>query len=192
MNGLTRPENFVSPNDKRLIVVSLFVASACVFGISSPLGTGLINQSIMDAITLPVGIIMLGISILMYFGIHVNQQHKFDELVRERNRRMSSIAIKKLLYRCRFRSDEDGTQWEMTNANNFNWSKAKMLVERTHDGESITEKIDLGPVPMGTTVTVKAQLVDIELARWRVMVVSKEGQLVDFPDRWQESEHSFQ
>ena len=155
------------------------------------MGAGFINQSLMDAITLPVGIIMLVVPLLMYFGIHVNQQHKFDDLVRERNRRQATTAVTKLLYRSRFRGDESGTQWEITNANNFPWNGAKMLIERTFDGERLTEKVDLGAVPTGSTVTVEANLVDIETARWRIMVISKEGQLVDFPDHWREEALSF-
>ena len=187
MKGITKPDNFITSRDKILIFSSLGVVILCTVALSNPFTSAILNAPLLKLIPPYLAVIMFLIPFAMYYGIHINQQVKFNDLLIERQTEEKLRKKHKLLFHCRFTSDEKGTVWEITNANKFGWHNAKLFIERTFEGEKITRKLTIGDLPTEQKIRLEADLVDIECARWRVMVISKEGQSIDFPDRMKQS-----
>ena len=187
MSGLTKPKHWVTPADMRLIWLASFVSAVLLLPHLFLTAEQIYAQPLLRAITFPVALLMTLLPLAMYWGIHLNQQVKFEEKAEATRRRRASQQTGKLLCRCRFQNNSEGTVWELTNANPFHWTQAQFFIERVAHEEKETEKLQLGNVTAGHTLLLHSQLEQRDGARWRILIVSHEGQLLDFPERWVES-----
>lgn len=160
--------------DRTLTIASLAIAAACATQIGA-----------LGAIPVAIALLMLPLAVGMLAAISYSNQEEYDQQLIVRQQIHTTLLDRKILFRSRFRPLEgSGTQWEIRNANPYSWHNAKLLIERVDRDGKHTERVNLGQVNPNQTVSVEAELPIAPTARWRVMVICQEGQMVDFPSRW--------
>lgn len=183
--GPRRPDSHINQGDKLSVLVVAMICLASTMAISLPILSSAppINAVFLKAIPLAVGVIMFLLPVGIWIGTHINQEAKYVEYEMEQNRLRNKANSLKILFRSQYRPEEDGTFWEITNANKFSWTQAKLLIEREHAGVRVCEKHRLGDVGPGQVINFESDLEEKECAKWRIMILTSESQLIDFPDK---------
>lgn len=187
-----KPESFVTPKDKVILWVSIFLAVAFTVGILNPFAyfTKTFNAALLQAVPLEVALVIFVIPIFMYFSIETMEKCYFRELLLQKGRQRELFKKKqKVTITARYREFNDDTKWELSNRSMFGWTNAKFLIEREHQGKIVTEKHDLGEIPRMQRVSIDSKLTCFPGSKWRVMVLSEEGHCIDFPERQETTEY---
>lgn len=184
---LEKPESYVTNNDRNIVYWSLFIAILCTLPLIDPFSyfTSFFNADLLRAIPLKLGLLFFILPLAIYYGIMTMERCYFNELIKQEGRRVELFKKRqKIHFTARYRVIDDlHTNWELTNRSAFSWSNCKFLVERTHNGEVLTEKKELGTVPQMRRVSLRSELSCPSGAVWRVMVLSEEGHCIDYPER---------
>ena len=122
----------------------------------------------------------------MYSGIALARATRAYHEHADQRRNSKQAEASRIRFKCFYRPNLEGTDWMITNRNNFPWHHAKLIIERTANGQLSTEKFDLGELPPLGRVTVQASLTEDTQVRWRVMIITQDGKRADLPTRWQQ------
>lgn len=190
MSKPVRPKDFVPAEDRLTVRITALLAIITLLAVfTAQEGSPLLYLA--KIIPLPVALVALILPFAMYRGIHLGQEFIFRSQRLEEQRRNQCPNKGRLLLRARFKPADSGTTWEILNANNFGWTAARLLIERQHNGAQSTQKIELGDLESHRKREITCQLEDQVGARWRILAISREGQMVDFPDRWDDRDYQF-
>jgi len=169
-----------------MIWVILFIGLASTLAISDPFSIfpSNFNHALLQAIPPRVGILILTLPIIAFFGLNVMEKCYFVEL-EKKDERLKDLKMREqtLLFLARYRSKGKTTVWEITNRSVFPWNNAKFFIERDIDGEKLTEKQQLKHIEPMKRITLTSKLAALPGAQWRVMILAEEGFLVDVPER---------
>jgi hypothetical protein len=179
--------SFVKGSDKLFIYVSFVMGCILTLSIPGPEFIPL-NAFLMEAIPPSIGIFFLFIPFIMYWGLNLSLEKRHSDYTKKEKLRNLAEIEKKLLFRCRYKTHDMGSSWEIYNANPFTWHNSRILIERSVDGKKETEKLYLGNFKKGEKRQIESTLDKKERAQWRVLILSLEGQMLDFPDVWKELE----
>lgn len=194
MASIERPETFLRPNDHRMVRVSLAIALAFLITIPAlPYSYLPLNFWLQEVIPLPVALLFLVAPFAMYAAISVNQQVKFNDYVKRRNREAETKTYGKVLFLAQMRGNaEGGTEWRVRNANGFDWTNCRLMLELRQGADTDTETHELGTVKGQAEVRIQSKLPMSDQTQWRVMVITDQGRLIDFPDHWLEMNSTLQ
>lgn len=163
----------------------LCAAICCLilFPLPNPMGGAPLNVLLIQAIPLPLALLLCTLPVIIHHAIYLCALTERDEVRLENRRRARLQLTGRVVFRARFKSHKQGSSWNIVNLNKFPWRDTKVLIERVDRGELICEKHQFDEVPAGKTLRVDSELQDLDFSSWRIMVLTREGSHVDFPDR---------
>lgn len=174
------------PSDSYFLATTLLIGLLCAIPLTLPFYPVEINSLLRSSIPLPIAQFFILLPFIMKAGLSLtDKQHSIEKA--EFIAKLRAKHRGRLCFSSHFSSHEYGTEWSICNQSSFAWTKAFLLIERSYGGLKESDKIPLKPLKMGEKCRVSSHIVDIRSAKWRVMVVSKEGQSLDFPERVRES-----
>ena len=175
---------FIKKRDKLITLSTLATALTCSVSIALP-GVGLLNETMLQAIPNNVAMMMLLLPLAIYCALWTQQEVKLNDYIKEKIEKEQGLARRQLVARIQFKNTHRGTSWEIRNMNPFPWTRTKLLIERDFNGEVECEKYQLDHIKNGEKLVVNSHLHNEETAHWRVMLITDQGRVVEFPDRWQ-------
>ncbi len=182
MSNAEKPDEFVTKADKKLIQMTFVIAVACTLAIFNPV-TGF-NAALIRAIPLQVSLLFFLIPVIIYLSIHTMEKNfSFQLALKDSHKKAIRKKTQKILFTCRYRERGDHTIWKLTNRSQFCWTNTKFFIEKSLDGNITTEKHDLGNMPEMTRTILESKMLPDDGAKWRAMVLTEEGHLVEYPDR---------
>lgn len=179
-------ENFTTTlkRNRRLLWVGIFITLMGSFSLMDPFLPG--NLALNDLLlhTMPAGFLLLAFltSVGAYFGAVSIDRHRIWQRNFQERFRKDMKAATTLRYRCFFKKDENGSVWEITNISTFDWDKAVVLIEKKEGQDIETEKYTLNSVEQRRKVVIHSDLSLSSRSKWRIMIVTKEGYQVIFPE----------
>ncbi len=187
-NIIKRPEDFLRPGDRTIVWGAAFVACLTLIAIPVlPYTTSPLNEWLRQVFPFQVAILFLVVPFAIYHALRLNQQIKFNDILRHHHRDDGSRAYGKVSFLAQMRAvAEGGTEWRIRNANEFDWTNAHVMLELSSDGTVTTEKHKLNDVKSQVELRLLSRLPLSPNGQWRVMVITEQGRLIDFPDRWVE------
>jgi hypothetical protein len=186
VSKIEKPKNFVPAKDRKNAKITLMIALVCSLVLFDPfsIGPNSFNVMILQAIPLRVALLMFVVPFAIYLSILATEKVYYYEFVeREKRRGELKKKARKLIFTSRYRPREEKTIFDITNRSAFSWTNARIFVERRCDNEKLTEKHEMGDVEPLKRITLQTNLNCIPGSRWRVMVLTEEGYLIDFPER---------
>lgn len=180
------PSNLIESPDRRMIYMMFAVSLAITIRVADPFlyFHGVLNESLLRAIPLPIGIMTFSLPIIAYYSLNIMERFFYVDLEKMEVRREElKLKKQKLTFMSRYRSSGRSTVWEITNRSTFGWTNAKLLIERTFDGVMETEKHQINRVAMMSRLSVTSKLEPKPGSQWRVMILAEEGNAIDYPER---------
>lgn len=172
-------------NHKKLLWLGLLICLLTSIGIANPFiqGSQLINANFIDIMP-PSFLILSFISgIGLFIGTVSIERSKVWERSFKNKFRQDMIKNTTLRFRCFFREESSGSIWEITNISHFDWDKAVILIEQKEDKTIVgTEKYNISNVKVKGKIAIHSNFHVTPSSKWRVMVITKEGYHVKFPD----------
>jgi hypothetical protein len=167
------------PMDTRSVFVSGLLATACLIPFAP------FNHLLTQAIPTPVAGLMLLIPFFIYFGISSMQRGKYADYLVQQARAREENMKGAVALACRYKAtSSQGTAWEFVNENPYPWTKVTLLIERDIDGFKSNERHHLPAINPRQKVTIESDLKTTTTAQWRIMMISDQGRVIDFPDPW--------
>ncbi len=186
MNQPDRSTPTLNRKDYLMILVAFGIAFACTYSLGGPFASGsyLFNQIFIFAVGLPVGILLFSAAMLMGPGLVINdavtmEDSEFKKVLKEARSRLGKVRLV-VSYDVK---PTTGTVWHLTNADRAAWTNAVFLIERSINGEKVTDKHLLGVVEPGMRLLIESSLQDSEQAHWRVLVACSEGRSLELPKK---------
>ncbi len=176
-------------SNKILVLMALFVSLLCIVPIPSPLGGTPWNFLLLQAIPPPVALLLLLIPFILHRALVVAAQVSNNDRAIQQRQIREARAKDHLIFGSRYRDDEEGgTVWEIVNKNKFPWTETMLLIEKDLHGDKKTEKHKIGLLHGQQRLKIKSSLTAASTANWRVMAITDQGKVIDFPDEWLELE----
>lgn len=168
------------------VLVAGLVAFCCSVTIPAWNSPEALNWQLVDCFPRSLAPLFALMPVILYCAYYTANQVRYNDKVKEHYRQLEEQVERRIIFRSRAKFDEEGSTWEIRNCNGFVWTGAKLLIERrSKEGDKVCEKHKLGVLASGERVQIESQLAKLELAQWRAMVITQQGELIDFPDPWQ-------
>ena len=184
MSTLKKNQPMIKLSDKFLFISMFTLSLISILSIPAPLTNLPLNALIQEAIPLPIAIFSLLLPFGMYFGIISHQKYKFEHLLKKEKAKSKKKNQSNIIFRCRYKPQDNGILLELKNVNSYDWTKTVVLVEREYLHEKTTEKIKIGKLVSGKTITFPCKINHEECSQWQILLLCQEGRLLDFLDQW--------
>lgn len=176
------PETYVKGSEVAIAVVTGILAFVCTVPIPDPFSGGILNAPILAAIPGQVAVIAWILPVGIYYGFMVNAQIRFNDMVKLYTTEVAKAATRQVIFRAQLQQLDNRTIWTVRNCNSFVWTGAEVLLEKNVGGKTANQKHKLGVVASGERVEIESTLAPEETAQWRLMVLTSQGNHIDFPD----------
>ena len=179
---IKEPETYITKAEMSVAVGAALIAFLCTVPIPDPFTGGFLNSIMLAAIPSQVAMMAWILPPAIYCAFVVNAQIRFNDRIKLYHQEVERATMRQIIFRCQLRHVANLSIWSIRNCNNFVWTGAKVLLEKRVGERVENEKHQLGVVASGESVEVESKLAPEETAQWRLMVVTAQGTLIDFPD----------
>lgn len=176
------PSRFVQRRELISVIVAGVVVLLSSIAIPSWTSSMPLNGVMLQILSPALVPLLFLVPLAMYFAYYTQSQVRYNDMIKKYYNDLEAQTERRIIFRSKMKPCEGGSQWEVRNGNSFVWTGVKLLIERTAHGEVFCEQHQVGVLGARERVLIQSDLEHIEFCQWRVMVITQQGEHIDFPD----------